>query len=305
MKPLQQALDDYLALRRSLGFKLQAEGVQLPQFLVFLRKNKATHITARLALNWIVQSAGAGRTKRLRMVRGFARYVAALDGRSEVPPTDLVPTRFIRPRPYIYSDDEVRRLMEETRKYRYDKPCGTYHCLIGLLAVTGLRVGEAIRLHTEDVDLTDRVLTIRGTKFGKSRLVPLHPTTVNELRNYKERRDALLATRSSAYFFVSRTGTRLIHASIYRVFNGLSVKAGIRKTRRGGGPRLHDLRHRFAVRTLIDWYRTGADVEHRLPTLATFLGHVSVECTYWYLNEYPELMQLAASKLNNRWEATV
>jgi integrase/recombinase XerD len=302
VKPLLQALDDYLALRRCLGFKLHDEGVQLPQFLVFLRNKKAAHITARLALDWIVQSAGAGRTKRLRMVRGFAQYVAAFDSRTEVPPTDLIPTKFIRPRPHIYSEDEIRRLMEEARKYAYDKPRGTYHCLLGLLAVSGLRIGEAIRLRMEDVDLGNAVLTIHDTKFGKSRLVPLHPTTVNALRSYKQRRDALLALQSSAYFFISRKGTRLIHTSIYRVFNGLSVKVGIRKARCGRGPRLHDLRHRFAVSTLIDWYRAGADVEHRLPTLATFLGHVSVECTYWYLNEYPELMQLAASRLNNRWE---
>jgi len=137
---------------------------------------------------------------------------------------------------------------------------------------------------------------------SKSRLVPLHPTTVNEPGSYKQRRDALLASQSSTYFFISRKGTPLIHTSIYRVFNGLAVKVGIRKARRGGGPRLHDLRHRFAVSTLVDWYRAGADVEHQLPTLATLLGHVSVECTYWYLNEYPELMQLAASRLNNRWE---
>jgi integrase/recombinase XerD len=157
VKPLLQALDDYLALRRCLGFKLHDEGVQLPQFLVFLRNKKAAHITARLALDWIVQSAGAGRTKRLRMVRGFAQYVAAFDSRTEVPPTDLIPTKFIRPRPHIYSEDEIRRLMEDARKYAYDKPRGTYHCLLGLLAVSGLRIGEAIRLRMEDVDLVNAV----------------------------------------------------------------------------------------------------------------------------------------------------
>ena len=132
-QPLRQALDDYLALRRSLGFKLHDEGLQLPQFLVFLQKNKAAYITARLALDWIVQSAGRGRTQRLRMVRGFTRYVAAFDSRTEVPPADLVPARFIRPRPYIYSDNEVQRLMKEARKYPCDKPRGTYYCLLGLL----------------------------------------------------------------------------------------------------------------------------------------------------------------------------
>ena len=240
-QPMRQALDDYLALRRSLGFKLHDEGLQLPQFLAFLQKNKAAYITARLALDWMLQSTGQGRTKRLRMVRGFTRYVAAFDSRTEVPPADLVPRRFIRPRPYIYSDDEVRHLMEEARKYPRDKPRGTYHCLLGLLAVSGLRIGEAIRLHMEDVDLANAVLTIRDTKFGKSRLVPLHPTTVNELGSYKQCRDALLASQSSAYFFISRKGTPLNHTSIYRVFNGLSVKVGIRKARRGRGPRLHDL----------------------------------------------------------------
>jgi integrase/recombinase XerD len=146
------------------------------------------------------------------MVRGFARYITAFDSRTEVPPADLVPARFIRPRPYIYSDNEVQRLMEEARKYPRDKPRGTYYCLLGLLAVSGLRVGEAIRLHMEDVDLVNAVLTVRDTKFGKSRLVPLHPTTVNELGSYKQRRDALLASQSSACFFIPKLCT---HRSLF------------------------------------------------------------------------------------------
>jgi len=305
MKALRQALNEYLALRRSLGYKLHAECVWLPKFLSFLESKNAGYVSAATALEWAMQTTGAAPRQRLKMVRGFARYLAAFHSRTEVPAANLLPKRADRSRPYIYSDYEVRRLLNAAKQYEHDRPRGTYYCLLGLLAVSGLRSNEAIGLRVEDVDLKNGILTVRGAKFGKYRLVPLHPTTVSQLKAYKVRRDALQGTQTFPTFFITRRGTHLWQPTIYQVFTHLSVAIGLRNTYSGRGPRLHDFRHRFAVQTLIEWCRTGQDVEQLLPTLSTFLGHVSVESTYWYLTEYPELMRLAVRKLNIRWEGTL
>lgn len=301
MTTLRQHLDEYLALRRSLGYKLRKEGVRLPKFLSFLERRKANHISTALAIDWANQAVRTSQSHRITMVRGFAKYMAAFDALTEVPPDSLFPKAHIRPHPYIYSDDEVRRLMRAACDYKYDQPLGTYSCLLGLLAVSGLRSGEALDLRVADLDLANRVLTVRGTKFGKSRLVPIHRTTAKELKAYIERRNALHVPELSPYLFVNRTGRRLCRRRAYYVFANLLASAGIRKLNSGRGPRLHDLRHRFAVQTLIDWYHAGHDVEQRLPTLSTFLGHVSVEDTYWYLTENPELMNRPVQMLNERW----
>ena len=302
MRTLGQALDDYLTLRRGLGFKLQADGVRLLNFLSFLKEKKVTHITTRLALEWALQAGGREEPRsRLRMVRGFAKYMAAFDVRTEVPPESLLPVKKIRPRPYIYSDKEVDRLLEAAWTGEDDRPRGTYYCLFGLLIVSGMRIGEALRLQVKDIDLPNGILTVRDSKFSQSRLVPLHATTVDELRKYKRRRDKLLGAQSSPHFFITRKGTPLYHQRVYEVFRPLLVKIGLRQGTAGAGPRLHDFRHRFAVRTLIDWYRSGGNVECRLPSLSTYLGHVSVDSTYWYLTEYPELMRLAVNRLEARW----
>lgn len=302
MKTLRNLLTGYLALRRALGAKLQAEGVRLPKFVSFVEEQESTYITTRLALDWAQQTSGRYPIKRLTMVRGFAKYVAGFDPRTEIPPFDCLRRKFPRSRPYIYSDEEIKDLLRAAWKYR-DEPRGTYYCLLGLLTVSGLRIGEAIRLQTQDVDLENGILTIRDTKFGKSRLVPIHPTTVRELREFRQRRDGLLASenKSSHHFFISRKGTPLSHRSVYVAFRSLSVDVGLRKKTSGSGPRIHDFRHRFAVSTLICWYRSGQDAESLLPVLSTFLGHVSVDSTYWYLAEYPELMKLAVQRLDDRW----
>lgn len=304
MKTLKNALDDYLRMRRSLGFKLAKEGVRLSKFLAFMRERKACYITTALTLDWALQSTGIrGPLHRLAIVRGFAKYVAALDARTEVPPVSLLPWRYVRPRPYLYSEDEIRRLLEAAATWsRREQPRGRYYCLFGLLAVSGLRVGEAINLEVQDVDLRQRILTIRESKFGKSRYVPLHPTTARELGKYKQQRDEFLGGRPSPYFFVSRNGTKLFNSDVNRVFTLVSVKAGVRRSTSGRGPRPHDFRHSFAVRTLIRWYQAGADVERHLPVLSTFLGHTLVRNTYWYLTEHPELMRLAVQRLDARWE---
>jgi len=303
VKTLRKLLDDYIALRRSLGAKLHAEGVRLPKFVSFMEERKSPYITTRLALDWAQQTSARYPIKRLSMVRGFAKYVAGFDIRTEVPPLDCLSRKFARSRPYIYGDEEIQHLLQAAWKYRCKNPRGTYYCLLGLLTVSGLRIGEAIRLQTQDVDLRNGILTIRDTKFGKSRLVPIHPSTARELRAYWKRRGEWLrlGNKSSSHFFMNRKGTPLSHNSIYVAFRYLSVEIGIRRVTSGSGPRIHDLRHRFAITTLINWYRSGKNAEVLLPALATFLGHVSVESTYWYLKEYPELMKLAMQRLDDRW----
>jgi len=307
MKPLREAVHDYLALRRSLGFKLDDAGIALSKFVGFLEARGATHITIALALEWAQENPRAQPAhwaQRLSYVRGFARHHAASDPQTEIPPWGLLPFRPRRARPYLYSDEEIGQLIECALSLT---PVGglrpwTYHCLLGLLSVAGLRIGEAIRLKFEDVDLQQALLTIRGTKFGKSRIVPIHPSTREVLAQYVRRREQFLAGRTGATLFVTSRGTPLDMGDVHRIFYQLSRRIGLRGVTASHGPRLHDFRHRFAVQTLLRWYRSGDDVERRLPVLSTYLGHVHVADTYWYLSACPELMGLAVGRLEQRWE---
>jgi len=306
MTPLGQAIQDYLALRRSLGFKLREAGICLTKFAAFLDARGATHITTALALEWIQQRPTAQPdtwAQRLGYIRGFARHHKANDPQTEIPPPGLLPFHPKRARPYLYSEAEIASLLRcalELPSADGLRPW-TYHCLLGLLSVTGLRIGEAIRLQPEDVDLQAGLLTIRGTKFGKSRLVPIHRSTQEVLEQYRARRERFLAGRSASAFFINRRGNPLDIGDIHRTFYKLSRQIGLRGETASHGPRLHDFRHRFAVQTLLRWYRAGEDVERRLPVLSTYLGHVHVADTYWYLSAYPELMGLAVARLEQRW----
>lgn len=305
MKTLRQELAVYLETRRSLGYRLHREGIRLVKFTEFMDEKRASHVTTPLALEWALKSLPAlgEPAKRLIMVRGFATYLHALDERNEIPPQGLVPNKLRRVRPYLYSSEEIASLLDAAwSRSPYEQPIGTYYCLFGLLAVAGLRVGEAIRLMDQDVDLAAATMSIHGAKFGKSRLIPLHPTTVRALRDYRRRRNEWLGNQSTTHFFVSSCGKPLLHTCINRVFSAVRHKVGLREKVAGRRPRLHDFRHRFAVQTLIRWYQSGEDAERRLPVLSTFLGHVCVADTYWYLTAHPELMHLAAARLNLRWE---
>ena len=216
----------------------------------------------------------------------------------------LLPHRPSRARPYIYSCKEVQRLLQAAKQLPpvHGLRSRTYYCLLGLLFVTGLRISEALNLQSEDVDLAGGVLTIRCGKFGKSRLVPIHASTRKVLSAYAARRDRLLAGRPARCFFVSKRGTRLDDGEVRRTFYGLSRQIGLRGASASHGPRLHDFRHRFAVQTMVQWYRSGQDVERRLPILSTYLGHVHVADTYWYLTAHPELMGLAVKRLEEHWK---
>jgi integrase len=302
MRNLRKTLAKYLELRRSLGFKMLSETTGLAAFVSFAEKRKASHITTRLALDWAQQGREGQSKWRLSMVRGLAKYAAIFDDRTEVPQVGLLRNKYPRPRPYIYSNQEIEQLLRAAQNWARDRSRKTYYSFFGLLAVSGLRLGEAIRLQIDDVDLVTGILTIRNSKFGKSRLVPLHPSAVRKLREYRRQRDRFLGTRSSTHFFISRNGTALRQSTLHPVFKKLLVRAGIREVTSRGGPRIHDLRHRFAVCTLIDWYRSGKDIDAKIPALSTFLGHRYVKDTYWYLTEHPELMKLAVQKINTRWE---
>jgi integrase/recombinase XerD len=312
MNTLRQAVRDYLTMRRGLGFKMVEAGKGLHDFVTFMQRRRASHITQDLALAWAQQPSNVQPThwaQRLSFVRGFARYRSATDPRTQIPPSGLLPFQPKRARPYLYSDDEIRRLLRAALEMpcRYERGellPWVYHCLFGLLSVSGLRLGEARNLELQDVDLKAAVLTIRGTKFGKTRLVPLHASTCTVLATYIARRKRhWIRGPVSSYLFVSSWGNRLDNAQIHRAFYTLSRQIGLRGLSDSHGPRLHDMRHRFATHTLVRWYRSEQDPERRLPILSAYLGHVHVADTQWYLDGSPELMGEAMGRLEHRWEA--
>jgi integrase len=305
MSPLQRALDDYVRVRRALGFALVREGRLLPQFVTFLERHGHAAISAPLALRWALAPPGASPRwahTRLAMVRGFARYLAAHDPRTEVPGRELLPPPpTARATPYIYTDTEICALVRAARTLTGLKGA-TYATLIGLLAATGMRVGEAIALARDDVDDHHRVLVVRHGKFGKARELPLDPTTTTALRAYTRDRDRVLPHPRSPSFLLSRAGTRLHYKNVHFTFRRLVLRARL-PVGRPPRPRLHDLRHTFAVTTLVRWYRAGVDVEVRLPALSTYLGHVAPSSTYWYLTATPELLHLALRRAQRVHEA--
>jgi integrase/recombinase XerD len=309
MNSLKQAVKEYLCTRRALGFKLRDAGRLLADFVAYMARKHASYITQPLALAWAKQPSRvqpAEWARRLSIVRTFARYRSATDPRTQVPPPGLLPYRPQRARPYLYTDREIRELLHAALRLPGNNELRpwTYYCLFGLLSVTGLRLGEARNLQLDDVDLDAAVLTVRGTKFGKSRLVPLHASTCKVLAAYIGRRERTWAARSvSSYLFLSNWGNRLDNGDIHRTFYALSRQIGLRGPTDSHGPRLHDMRHRFASRTLLRWYHSGEDAERRMPILSAYLGHVHCSDTYWYLNAMPELMREAMSRLEQRWGA--
>ena len=305
MSILRQALEDYLSVRHALGFKLEKASQLLPNFISFMEREGATTVTTELALAWATDTKESvnWRAARLNIVRGFARYLQAIDPNTEVPPTDLLPHRNDRAVPYIYTEAEITALMAATQTLRLCLQRATYATLIGLLAVTGMRVGEAIRLDRDDVDLEHRVLIVRDTKFGKSREIAVHPSTVAALEAYSRYRNELIQNPSSPSFFVSRAGARLIHHVVEHTYRFLVRQAGLHHPSPGRRPRLHDFRHTFAVRTVLDWYRDGVDVAAHFPLLSTYLGHVNPLSTYWYFSATPELLALASKRLPHGYGA--
>jgi integrase len=301
---LEQALKDYLRIRRSLGFLLREPASCLRNFVAFLQAQRASYITTEVALRWATQPTKDQPSTwawRLGMVRRFAIWLSAFEPRTEIPPVGLLPHHYRRKLPHIYSDEEIEKLLRRTQELPSPKGlrARTYTTLFGLLVATGMRVNEALGLDRPDVDLERGILYIRRTKFGKSRYIPLHPSTVDALKKYAQARDRIFPAPATPTFFVSERGRRITEWIARYTFAKLSQQLGLRAPAKGHGrgPRLHDMRHRFAARTLVHWYRAGLDVERELPKLATYLGHVHVNDTYWYLEAVPELLQLATDRL--------
>jgi integrase/recombinase XerD len=303
---LREAMQQYLSLRRSLGFELINVDSTLRSFVAFAEREAASYVTTDLALRWVKLSTAkepATLADRLNTVRRFAIWRSAADERTEVPPKNLLPYRYHRKPPYIYSDEEIEGLVRAARNLPSPKGLRgpTYATLFGLLAATGMRISEAVSLDRENIDFEEKVLSIRESKFRKSRLVPVHVTTRDALSDYAEKRDRIFPMLQSVAFFVSERGTRVTHWAARDNFAAVSRQIGIRKKikgkRVGCGPRLHDMRHRFAARTLVDWYRVGTNVEREIYKLSTYLGHAHVNDTYWYLEAIPELLELVTQKL--------
>jgi integrase/recombinase XerD len=303
MSGLRDALEDYLAVRRSLGFKMERSGQLLAGFVGFAEQAGAPTVTTDLALAWATAPAGASSSwwrVRLDAVRPFARYLAAFIPGTEVPPAGLLPgPASHRAVPYLYSPAQIAALVTAAGAIRAPLRAATCQTLIGLLAVTGMRVSEAIGLDRPDVDLQAGLLTIRDSKSGKSRQLPLHATTVTALAGYAALRDRHHPRPATPAFLVSLTGTRLAYRSVNRAFRQLTTTAGLAPRSARCRPRIHDLRHSFAVTTLLGWYQDGSDVAARLPLLSAWLGHASPGSTYWYLTGTPELLALAGQRLEH------
>jgi integrase/recombinase XerD len=300
MSPLRQVLADYLVVRRTLGFKLQRAEKLLTQFLAYVEHWGETRLRVSTMLAWALQSGheqSGWPAYRLGIVRRFALHVHAIDPTTEVPAADLLPVRYGRTTPYLYSDEEMTRLLASAATLRTSHRVATYRTLIGLLVVTGMRVSEALALNRDAIDGEEGVLTIRDTKFGKSRELPVHASTVTALCRYLQRTDRPRAAANTPAVFVSLAGTRLRYCNVHWTFHRLVRRAGLTPRSATCRPRIHDLRHRFAVRTLLEAYRSGEDAQARLQRLSTYLGHVDPVHTYWYLSAAPELLQLAGDRL--------
>lgn len=299
MTVLRDAVADYLTIRRALGFKLVEHQRLLGDFAGFLEQAGADTITTELALAWAVRCRGTEgwRAARLSVIRGFAGYMRSIDPATEIPPTGILIARKHYAVPYLYSDQEIGRLLAGAAALRPPMRAASHYTLIGLLAVAGMRIGEALRLDRDDVDLDAGVLTIRLTKFNKSRQLPLHPSTTAALARYDHQRDEFCPKPKAPSFFVSTRGNRMDKSAVQKAFRDLCRRAGIERPRGSPQPRLHDLRHGFAVQTLLDWHRLGVDVQARMLWLSTYLGHVEPSDTYRYLTAAPELLALAAARL--------
>lgn len=300
MIDLHSAVADYLSTRRRLGYALRRDGQLLPDFVDHAHRAGATHVTTAIALDWATQPRSAHPQwwrQRLGIIRGFARFLKTIDPETEVPPTDLLPAHRSRVTPYLYSDDDILRLLDAANALQPRVRAATYTALIGLLAVTGLRVGEAIGLDRSDIDEPQALLVVRRAKLDKTREVCLHPTTLAALSAYGRERDAQWPHPAGPAVFVSTRGDRVCRSTVGYTFRQLLDTVGLEGRGERCRPRVHDLRHAFAVRTLLGWYRDGVDVEARLPLLSTYLGHVGPSATYWYLQASPELLAIAGGRL--------
>jgi integrase len=299
MSGLRESLAEYLAVRRALGYRLERTEKLLGQFLDHLDATGADQITVEHALAWAILPGGGEHWHAMRLgaVRGFARYLHEVDPRVEVPAADLLPDRPRRAVPYLYTDRQILGLMGAASTLRTSHRAATFRTLFGLLVVTGMRIGEALALDRSDFDADLGVLIIRNGKFGKSRELALHPSSTSAVTRYLRRRDRPRPAGPTDALLLSGAGTRLLVGDVQSTFRRLRARVRILPRSAACRPRLHDVRHSFAVRTLLDAYRTDGDAAPRLAALSTYLGHVDPGKTYWYLEAAPELMELAGARL--------
>jgi integrase/recombinase XerD len=301
MSGLREALAGYLDLRHSLGFKLEREARLLEQFITYLDERGSGTVTVTDALAWVSLPPGASPgwlRFRMQAVRGFAAYLRTLDPATEVPPASLLPGGPRRAVPYLYSPADITALLTQAGRLKTPLRRATITTLIGLMRVTGMRGGEVVALDDEDFDPSRGLLLVRHAKLGRHRLLPLHHTTAAALLAYRRLRDQHFPRPLSEALLVSDAGTRLLYYNVGQTFAKLARRAGL--TARSGAcrPRPHDLRHSFAVATLLDWCRDGGDIAARMPLLSAYLGHTAPAHTYWYLHAAPELLAEAARRLS-------
>jgi integrase/recombinase XerD len=305
MSNFSDACEQYLQVRRALGFKLHDHGNMLADFVAYLDRAEASTLTTELALAWATQSVGVQPYRhrvRLSIVRGFARYLHALDPAHEVPASGLLAYRPRYSLPRQYSDEQITALIAAAGSLDVPLRAASYSTLFGLLAVTGLRVGEALRLDRDDVELDRGLLVVRNTKFGKSRTLPLAASTVQALECYRLKRDHLCPQPTDPAFLLTTTGTRIIYSSARRMFIRLAGEVGLEPRAGNTHARIHDLRHSWAIATLLDFYRQGhqgLDVSARIPLLSGYLGHSGPQSSWWYLHATPELLWLACERLES------
>lgn len=297
---LLQHQEDYLRLRRVLGAKLKTHGPLISQFLAWLDETGSECLTVDAAIRWAIlpsDTAARWRSFRLSVVRGFAGYVHAQDAAlAQIIPRGLIPSKVAHAIPYIYSAEQTLALMAAALTLSPPLRGLTLYTVIGLMATTGMRVGETTALDLTDVDLANGILTVTG-KYDKTRLVPILPSTVTALRAYLHHSRELVTARDTAPFLLSFIGTRPAPESIQKAFRSVATSLNLVAKPGIPAPRLHDFRHSFATMTLLDAYRHGIDVDAQVATLATYLGHVSPASTYWYLTASPELLTLVSERV--------
>jgi integrase len=306
-------LERYLSVRRSLGYDLRSDERILRRFVRFVDQESASRVDTLLFLRWDASLPDVGtstRSARFGKVRLFVQWLSSIDPAHEVPPRGLLPHRSERRRPHIYSEAEIVSIIAAAKALPsiYGLRGLTCSTLFGLIAATGLRISEALALDDDDLDAGDGVLRVRRGKLGRERLLPLDPTVVAQLVTYAAERDRLLGRAASA-FFVTEKGLRLTDCgaryNFARACQQIGLRADQQYCRHGRGPRIHDLRHTFAVRTMIGWYRAGKDPAREMIRLTTYLGHTDPSNTFWYLEAVPELLDLAMARATASGEEAV
>jgi integrase/recombinase XerD len=305
MTRLSKAVQGYLTMRYQLGYKLERATYVLNGFATYAKQKKVSHITTKVALEYATQNHNAAPpswASRLGIIRRFALYMRLLDPLTEVPPPNLLPYSYRRRSPYIYSDSDILKILKSCNiLLNHPLDAKTYYTLLGLIAVTGLRPGEALNLKSDSVDMTLGIITIRDSKFRKTRKVPVHKSTIKKLQEYVKYRDQYFKKKTSTYFFVNKRGYGLQARTVRQIFNKICIHAGLMNKRKHVRPRLMGLRHTFAVKTLENCYLDGLNAEIVMPILSTYLGHENPIHTYWYLSATPELFGLMNARLEKKF----